>query len=190
MDALESCSTDSGHGLRRDFVRRDVLLLSPARRTPAAQPPARSSRRPLSQEEGASASWPPCVQQAEARKEAARFILAYCLASLRAASGGKEGSGGERANERRQGRKRRGIVRRWRPSSASATVFTAVREWMSALGNEESGAFASKTRLAQLKRLHLRKQRRTLRRLYLPIRREYSFFFRCGILALWSKNSL
>jgi len=67
----------------------------------------------------ASASWPPCVQQAEARKEAARFILAYCLASMRAASGGKEGSGGERAIERRQGRKRRGVVRRWRPSSAS-----------------------------------------------------------------------
>ena len=103
MDAIESGSTDSGHdGLRRDFVRRDVLLLSPARRTPAAQPPARSSRRPLSQEEGASASWPPCVQQAEARKEAARFILAYCLASMRAASRGKEGSGGERAIERRQ----------------------------------------------------------------------------------------
>jgi hypothetical protein len=30
--------------------------------------------RPPSQEERASASWPPCVQRAEVRKEAARFI--------------------------------------------------------------------------------------------------------------------
>jgi len=39
------------------------------------------------------------VQQAEARKEAARFILAYCLASMRAASGGKEGSGAAQSDD-------------------------------------------------------------------------------------------
>ena len=130
MDAIESGRLD-GFGARRPPPRLRSTRRSAVESGSTDSCSATSSTIFTSSSESrrrASASWPPCVQQAEARKEAARFILAYCLASMRAASGGKEGSGGERAIERRQGKKRCGVVRRWRPSSASVRSRTRACE--------------------------------------------------------------